>query len=104
VRAFYHRRTVNVGYYRKSSKDGEIDVVVDYPGRRILVEVKYREQYSLGEKALIVTEASGAASALLITKRDNDYGQLQINPAVYRIPAYAFMYLLGHAEKNGNMN
>ena len=104
VRAFYYRLTTNVGYFRNSSKDNEIDVVVDYPGSRILIEVKYREQYSLGEKASIVSEADKAASAMLVTKRENDFGPLQINPAVYRIPAYAFMYLLGHAEKNGYVN
>ena len=44
------------------------------------------------------------ASALLVTKREDDFGPLIANPAVYRIPAYAFMYLLGHAEKNGYVN
>ena len=101
IRAFYCHLSANVGYYRKSGKDSEIDVVVEYPNSRILIEVKYREQYSLGDKALIVSEADKAASALLVTKREDDFGPLKINPAVYRIPAYAFMYLLGHAEKNG---
>ena len=101
IRAFYHRLSAAVGYYRKSSKDSEIDVVVDYPGHRILAEVKYRERYSLGEKDFIVAEASKATNAFLVTKREDDYGPLQINPDVYRIPAYAFVYLLGHAEKCG---
>jgi len=101
VRSFYYSLSTNIGYYRKSGKDSEIDVVVDYPGSRILIEVKYREQYSLNEKAPIVSEADKAARALLITKREDDYGPLKANSAVYRIPAYAFMYLLGHAEKNG---
>lgn len=104
VRAFYYRLTTNVGYYRKSGKENEIDIVVDYPRVRILVEVKYREQYSLGEKALIVSEAARADSALLVTKRDDDFGPLQFCPSIYRIPAYAFLYLLGHAEKNGYAN
>ena len=104
VRAFYYRLTTGVGYYRKSGKDREIDVVVDYLNSRVLIEVKYREQYSLGEKAPIVSEADKAASALLITKREDDFGPLQFNPAVYRIPAYAFLYLLGHAEKHGHAN
>lgn len=104
VRAFYYRLTTNVGYYRKSGKENEIDIVVDYPKVRILVEVKYREQYSLGEKALIISEAEKANSSLLITKRDNDFGPVQSCPSVYRIPAYAFLYLLGHAEKNGYAN
>ena len=127
IRAFYSRMAARVGYLRNSGrnsgKKNEIDVVVDYPGgnlkpagsrrkmpngrnlnNRILIEVKYREQYSLGEKDPIVYEAHKASSALLITKREDDFGPLKANPAVYRIPAYAFMYLLGHAEKNGCMS
>ena len=101
IRVFYGRLAANTGYYRKSGKDNEIDVIADYPGGRILFEVKYREQYSLGEKALIVSEADKATGAFLITKREDDFGPLRVNPAVYRIPAYAFLYLLGHAEKSG---
>jgi uncharacterized protein len=104
VRAFYNHLAANVGYYRKSGNDSEIDVVVDIPGSRILIEVKYREQYTLGDKAPIVSDAGKASSALLVTRREDDFGPLKINPAVYRIPAYAFMYLLGHAEKNGYVN
>ena len=100
IRAFYYRMSAAIGYYRQSGKDNEIDIVVEYAGNRILAEVKYREQYSLGEKAAIVSEAGNATSALLITKKEDDFGPLQVNPYVYRIPAYAFLYLLGHAEKN----
>ena len=117
VRSFYYHMAARVGYVRdnsrKGSKKNEIDIVVDYhggkpkppgsrrklPNTRILIEVKYREQYSLGEKDPIVYEAHKVSSALLITKREDDFGPLQVNPAVYRIPAYAFLYLLGHAEK-----
>jgi predicted AAA+ superfamily ATPase len=104
VRSFYYRLTTNVGYYRKNGKENEIDIVVDYPKIRILIEVKYREQYSLGKKALIVPETARANSALLVTKREDDFGPLQSCPSIYRIPAYAFLYLLGHAEKNGYAN
>ena len=100
IRSFYYRLTANIGYYRKPGKDNEIDVIVDYPGSRILAEVKYREQYSFGGKALIVTEAEKASRTYIVTKREDDYGPLQVNPQVYRIPAFAFMYLLGHTEKN----
>jgi predicted AAA+ superfamily ATPase len=103
VRAFYYRLTANVGYSRGKGKgkENEIDIVVDYLKNRMLIEVKFREQYSLGDVSLIASEAENASSALLITKRDDDFGPLQTRPAVYRIPAYAFLYLLGHAEKYG---
>ena len=102
VRAFYQRMGARVGYCRKSGKDSEIDFVVEYLNRRILIEVKYREQYTLGQKSLIVSEAGKMSNALLITKRENDFGPLQANPAVYRIPAYAYLYLLGLAERSEN--
>jgi len=102
VRAHYDRQTAHVGYYRKGSKDGKIDVVVEYFNTRIVIEVKYREHYSLGEKAPIVSQADNATHAWLITKRDDDFGPLVFKPVVYRIPAYAFLYVLGYAEHNGN--
>jgi len=101
VKAFYYRYSVTVGYIRKSGRDKEIDVAVDLPGGRILIEVKYREQYTIDERSLIVSEAKNATSAMLITKRENDFGLLASSPNVYRIPAYAFLYLLGHAERHG---
>ncbi len=102
VRAFYYRMATSVGYHRQGGKDGEVDIVVDYLNSRVLIEVKYREQYSLNEKSLIVSGSDMAASSLLITKREDDFGALAVKPAVYRIPAYAFLYLLGHAEHNGS--
>jgi len=50
----------------------------------------------------IVSEAENAGNALVITKREDDFGPLMACPIVYRIPAYAFMYLLGNSEKTGN--
>lgn len=104
VRSFYYNLSSNVGYYRKGGKGNEIDVVVDYQKIRILIEVKYRDGYSMGDKELIVTEAPNASKALLVTKKDSDFGELQNCPSVYKIPAYAFLYLLGHSEKNGYAN
>ena len=102
VRSFYYNLSANVGYYRRSTgKDNEIDIVVDYVNTQILIEVKYRENYSFNKNAPIITEAENASRALVITKKENDYGPLEENPLVYRIPAYAFLYLLGHAEKCG---
>jgi predicted AAA+ superfamily ATPase len=107
VHAFYYRLAVNVGYARGKAKgngkgkENEIDIVVDYPRNRLLIEVKFREQYSFRDISLIVSEAEKAHCAFLITKRDDDFGSLKTHPAVYRIPAYAFLYLLGHAEKQG---
>lgn len=101
VRSFYYNRTSQIGFSRKGGSGKEIDVVVDYQNLRILIEVKYRESYSMGNKELIVSEANSKNRSLLITKDQSDFGPLEINDNIYKIPAYAFLYLLGHAEKNG---
>jgi hypothetical protein len=40
---------------------------------------------------------------MVITKTSNSYGVLPYKTKVpiYKIPAYAFLYLLGHAEESG---
>jgi predicted AAA+ superfamily ATPase len=100
VRSFYHNLSANVGYYRQAT-DKEIDIVVDYIGTQILIEVKYRENYSFSKSAPIISDVGKATSAMVVTKKENDFGELEANPFVYRIPAYAFLYLLGHAERHG---
>ena len=103
IAAFYYQSTTSVGYYRDGKRGKEIDIVVDFPGGKILVEVKYRENAAIGEKDAIYEWADSASSAMVITKREDDYG---IQPSagskkILRIPAFAFLYLLGNAEKHG---
>ena len=100
VKAYYCHMAARIGYHRGKSRDSEIDIVVEYLKNRILIEVKYREQYPAGGKNLIVSEAGQVGSSMLITKRDDDFGPLDSCHAVYRIPAHAFLYLLGHSEKS----
>ena len=103
IAAFYYQNTTRVGYYRDTKTNKEIDIVVDYPTGKILIEVKYREQASITEKDAIYQFCDEAASAIVVTKRENDYGVQETKGAkkIIRIPAYAFLYLLGNAEKNG---
>lgn len=72
---------------------------------RLLIEVKYREHLSISAKEAIVELADdkNTAAALVITKRYEDHGVLDFktNVPVIKIPAFAFLYLLGHAEKYG---
>lgn len=104
VAAFYYQNATKVGYFRDSKKDKEIDIVVDYPNiRNILIEVKYREQAPVPDNAAIAQMCQDAEAALIVTKRFDDCG-LQTAPCgrqMIRIPAFAFLYLLGHAEKSG---
>lgn len=107
VASFYYRLQTRVGYYRQSgNKEKEVDIVVDYPVLgRLLIEVKYREQYRIGKKDAIVELADDphTAAAMVITKRPEDFGVLDVNTRtpIIRIPAFAFLYMLGHAEKQG---
>ncbi|MCL2318960.1 MAG: DUF4143 domain-containing protein, partial [Treponema sp.] len=103
IAAFYYQNTTSVGYYRDKKKDNEIDIVVEYPRGKILIEVKYRENARIGEKDAIYELADEAAFSIVVTKRSEDYG-IQNSKGVnkiLRLPAFAFLYLLGNAEKHG---
>lgn len=104
VKAFYYQQATRVGYYRGGNKNKEIDIVVDYPNiKNILIEVKYRENAAISDSDAIVEHSNNAASSIIITKNAYDYGEHTSGTGekMLRIPAYAFLYLLGHAEKNG---
>ena len=104
VAAFYYQKSTSVGYYRGGRKDKEIDIVVEYPAAKsLLIEVKYREAAPIPDDSAICEQCSKAAAAMIITKEPGDYGihNAPDGTKMTRIPAYAFLYLLGHAEKNG---
>lgn len=103
VAAFYYQNTTKVGYFRGGPKNKEIDVVVEFPSGKILIEVKYRENATIDKNDAIFELADEANGSIVITKRADDYG---IQPSagtkkILRLPAFAFLYLLGNAEKNG---
>ncbi|UHA75476.1 ATP-binding protein [Paenibacillus sp. 481] len=101
VHTFYYNYNPKVGYFRDSSSQKEIDFVVMMPNAKILIEIKYREHPRIKENEAIVewSKREGTAASLLITKNGDDYGLLDHAP-IMRIPAFAFLYLLGHAEKH----
>lgn len=101
VNTFYYNFNPKLGYYRDSSSQKEIDIVVLMPNSKILIEIKYRENPKIRETEAIVEWAKKdrlTAASLLITKNAGDFGILDHAP-IMRIPAFAFLYLLGHAEK-----
>lgn len=104
IAAFYYQQAARVGYSRGGPKDNEVDIVVDYPNiKKILIEVKYREQAAVPNDDAIIELSGEASVAFIITRRADDYG-IQSTPdgnQLIRIPAFAFLYLLGNAEKNG---
>ena len=104
VAAFYYQQATRVGYSRGGPKDKEVDIVVDYPNiKNILIEVKYREQAPIPNDDAIIELSKEASAAMIITKRADDYGvhDTPDGRQLIRIPAFAFLYLLGNAEKHG---
>lgn len=108
IAAFYYPANARIGYYRRVKDGGkEVDVVVEFPDGRILCEVKYLENTHVRENDAIIElvndRSAGVHGALIITKRPEDYGVAshKTRIPVVRIPAPAFLYLLGNAEKEG---
>lgn len=104
VAAFYYQKATRVGYYRGGRKGKEIDVVVDCPNtRNILIEVKYWEQVPIPDNSAICELCGEASAAIVVTRRADDYGvhHAPNGQELVRIPAFAFLYLLGNAEQHG---
>ena len=103
VAAFYYQKATSVGYFRGGRKNKEIDIVVDYNSGNILVEVKYREGAPIADDDAIAELCGDATAAIVVTKNASDFGvhNTKAGKDMLRIPAFAFLYLLGHAEKHG---
>ena len=104
VAAFYYQQAASVGYYRGGRKGKEVDIVVEYTNaKNILIEVKYRENAPIAADDAISELCGEAAASIVVTKNANDFGvhNTKAGKDLIRIPAFAFLYLLGHAEKHG---
>ena len=104
ITAFYYRHAASVGYFRGSQRGKEIDIVVEFPrGKNILIEVKYREGAPIPDTDAISELCGEAQTAFVITKAADDFGlhHTKTGNEMIRIPAFAFLYLLGHIEKKG---
>ncbi len=102
--ALYYRDAASVGYYRGGRKGKEVDIVLERPSaKNILIEVKYREGAPIADDDAIVELCGEAALSIVVTKNAQDFGvhNTRSGPDLIRIPAFAFLYLLGHGEKNG---
>lgn len=104
VAAFYYQFATSVGYFRGGKKNKEVDIVVDYPNvKNILIEVKYRENAAITDDDAIIELCDGASASIVVTKNASDFGvhNTKKSKNLLRIPAFAFLYLLGNAEKHG---
>lgn len=106
--SFYQGTSAQIGYFRKArDNQKEVDVVIGLPREKILCEVKYRNNSHIPATDAIVElcrdESSKVTNAFLITKQLDDFGiaNHETNVPIFRIPAIAFLYLLGKAEADG---
>ena len=103
--SFYQGSTAQLGYFRKAKDNQkEVDVVIELPREKILCEVKYRNNSHIPASDAIVELCKDAdtkvTSAFLITRQIDDVGVTKHETAVpiLRVPAIAFLYLLGKSE------
>lgn len=106
--SFYQSSTAQIGYFRKArNNQKEVDVVIELPREKILCEVKYRNRSQISDTDAIVElcsdEKSKVTKAFLITKQLHDFGitKHETKIPILKIPAIAFLYLLGRAEADG---
>lgn len=106
--SFYQGSPAQLGYFRKAKDNQkEVDVVVELPRQKILCEVKYRNQSHIAASDAIVElcqdEKAKVTNAFLITKHLDDFGITKHETLVpiLRVPAIAFLYILGKAEAEG---
>ncbi len=84
---------------KHSFKKNEIDIAVELRnGRRILCEVKYRNdsEHSAQNSIVAACRKGGEALCLLATKSPNDFGRVEKAGSVplLRVPTAALCYLL----------
>lgn len=107
--SFYQNTTAHLGYFRKAKDNQkEVDVVVELPRKKILCEVKYRNNSHIpGSDAIVELcndENTNVTNAFLITKKLDDFGisKHETKVSILRVPAIAFLYLIGKQESGGN--
>lgn len=106
--SFYQGSTAQLGYFRKAKDNQkEVDVVIELPREKILCEVKYRNNSNIPQTDAIMElcrdEKAKVTNAFLITKHLDDFGRTrhETKVPIIKIPAIAFLYLLGKAEADG---
>ncbi len=107
IKTYFDNQNTLVGYFRGGAKGKEIDIVVkkDSNINNLLIEVKYREQSKINEDDAIIEQGNKISPGFVVTKRPNDFGLFEYNnTSIYKIPAPAFLYLLGAEEYQQTQN
>jgi len=103
--SYHYADTPRIGYWRDTSTDREVDIIVRSPRYHIAVEAKYRSDGSIPGNAGIhrYCEAEGVTHAYWVTQQERDFDVRRCGRSragVLRIPAHLFLYLLGQAERH----
>lgn len=97
----FSQKAIAIGYFRNSKNQKEIDVIVEQRnGKKILVEVKYRPRAPIAEEDAICEFNSESEYGVIVTKNSDDFGfhHVKEGASLLRIPAYAYLFLLGYSE------
>ena len=103
--SYHYADNPRVGYWRDSSTDKEVDIIVKSPGYSIAVEVKYRSDGAIPARAGIHSycDQEEVTNAYWVTQKEQDFDVRRCGTEktrVLRIPAHLFLYLLGQAERD----
>lgn len=92
--------TGNIGYYREGKTDNEIDIVTNSVKNNIYLEVKYREKATVKKDNPIYKMNKESDKLFIILKNAKDSGILKLENGkkLVKIPAYAFLFLIGLEE------
>ena len=106
VAAFYYQQATAVGYFRGGRRDECIDIVVECPNiKNVLIDVRFRENVHISEDDAVSKLCKDSSAAIVITRNPDDFGihKTASGNDILLIPAFAFLYLLGHIEKTAIM-
>ena len=94
----------NAGYYRTNdAKKKTIDIIVNSPKGKTFIDIKYNDNYRVSHSDPIWSFCNEARQSFILTKHERDFGPFPGGPErLYRMPAHAYLFLLGHAERKKN--
>lgn len=97
---YIQNTTGTIGYYRDGKTDKEIDIITNSVKENMHVEVKYREDSVIKQDSPIYQKIDEKDRLFVITKNIDDYSitELKNGKKIVRIPAFAYLYLLGLEE------
>lgn len=85
-----------VGYCR-TAPGRYVDIVVSGRGVKNFVDVHYQDKLTLAGNDALFAYANETKQAFVLTKSESDFGPISgMPPHVFRIPAFAYLYILGY--------